>query len=87
MRKDADLSAEIWSEWVARVSESVEVDPAAVDVEAIHRLTRVIATDFVRAMAPVSAYIWGLAVANNPGSDPAHLADAIISAIPEKTLG
>lgn len=85
--RDSDLSQEIWADWVARVSESVGVDPTSVNVAAIHELTRVIAQDFVRPMAPVSAYIWGLAIAANPGADPADLAAAIISAIPEKAVG
>ncbi len=85
--RDSDLSQEIWADWVARVSESVGVDPGSVNVAAIHELTRVIAQDFVRPMAPVSAYIWGLAIAANPGADPADLAAAIVSAIPEKAVG
>ncbi len=84
---DSDLRQETWGAWVARVCESVDVDPASVDIVAIHDLTRVIAQDFVRAMAPVSAYIWGVAIASNPDADPADLAKAIISAIPEKAVG
>lgn len=85
--RDSDLRQETWGAWVSRVCESVDVDPASVDIAAIHDLTRVIAQGFVRAMAPVSAYIWGLAIATNPDADPADLAKAIVSAIPEKAGG
>lgn len=51
-----------WREWIERACASVDVDPDLVDVEAIHGLTKDIAHEAVRAMAPVGAFILGVAV-------------------------
>lgn len=71
-----------WGPWINEVCESVGVDADEVDVAEVHGLTQVVARDFLRPMAPVSAYIWGLARAQHPDADPATLRDAILSALP-----
>ena len=59
-----DLSAgeEQWHAWVTQACQAVGVDPADVDVTAIHGLSRDIAHGVARPMAPVGSYILGLAV-------------------------
>ncbi len=79
-----DLNEAAWRDWIAEVCAAVGVDPEAVSVADIHDLTRAVAHDFVRPMAPVSAYLWGLARAAHPDADPADLRDRIVAAIPSR---
>ena len=51
-----------WQEWMEVTARDLGVDPQLVDIAAIHDLTRVIAHDLDRPMAPVGAYLLGLAV-------------------------
>ena len=60
-----------WGPFVQRACEALGVDPALVDTDAILNLTREVAHAGARPMAPVSAYILGLAVGR--GGDPAYL--------------
>ena len=78
----ADLDSARWRAWVADVCAAMGVDADQVSIDAIHALSGVIARDFVRPMAPVSAFIWGVACARHPGTDPARLREAIAAAIP-----
>lgn len=80
---DLDLVDAAWRPWIEDVCAAVGVDPALVDVHEIHGLTRVIAHEFTRPMAPVSAYVWGLARASHPDADAGALLDGIIAAIPD----
>lgn len=80
---DLEQAEAQWHDWITTVADALGVDADQVSVTAIHELTRVIAHDFERPMAPVSAYIWGLAVASHPDADPAELRDKIIGAIPK----
>ena len=41
-------------------------------------LAGVVSREVVRPMAPVSAFIWGLAVASHPEADPAALRSALL---------
>ncbi len=73
-----------WTGWIAQACAAVGVDPDVVDVSAVHELTRDIAHGFSRPMAPVAAFIWGVALgqgiaapATNPSMDPALLRAAI----------
>lgn len=79
---DLERARADWGPWIGEVCASVGVDAAEVDIEDVHALTQVVARDFLRPMAPVSAYIWGLARAQHPDADPDQLREAILSALP-----
>lgn len=51
-----------WHDWIVAASEAVGVDHSLVDVAMIHALTKDIAHDFARPMAPVGSFILGLAM-------------------------
>jgi len=77
-----DFDGVRWQAWVDDVCAAMGVDASLVSVGAVHGLSGVIARDFVRPMAPVSAFIWGVACARHPEADPARLREAIVAAIP-----
>lgn len=52
-----------WQPWVDAVCASVDVDPSLVDMARVQRLTRAVSRAVARPMAPVSAYLLGLAQA------------------------
>ncbi len=79
-----DLDAFRWRAWVEEVCGAMRVDPSLVDVDDIHRLSGTVARDVVRPMAPVSAFIWGVACTRHPEADPARLREAIVAAIPRE---
>lgn len=62
-----------WEPFVERVCAALEVDPARIDIDEILTLSREIAHTGARAMAPVSAYILGIAVGSNPTASPEYL--------------
>lgn len=67
-----------WHDWVTSTSTLLGIDPAMVDISAIHDLTKVIAHDLDRPLAPVSSFMWGLAIgARGADADPTALKDAI----------
>ena len=70
-----------WQPWVDHVCTAVGVDPAAVDVRAIHDLTGAVAEAYERPMAPVSAHLWGLA--HGAGADPDAVRTALLDAARE----
>ncbi|MCE1178947.1 MAG: DUF6457 domain-containing protein [Micrococcales bacterium] len=70
-----------WHAWVSEVCAELGVDPALVDIELIHRLTKEVAHRGERPMAPVSAYILGMAVGQGGGA-PAALSEQIIARLP-----
>jgi hypothetical protein len=49
-----------WREWVRRVCTDLDVPVSAVDIEAIHELSRDVAHSVGRPLAPVSTFILGL---------------------------
>lgn len=51
-----------WFDWIEEACAAVGVEPESVDVPGVHALTRRIAHGFERPMAPVGAYILGVAV-------------------------
>lgn len=59
---DLDEGEIRWHEWVVRACATVGVDPGAVDIRAIHGLTKRVAHNLDRPLAPVSSYILGVAV-------------------------
>ena len=63
----SDLDQARWQPWIDQACAALEVGSAGVDVAAIHDLTSTIARDFVRPMAPVAAYLWGLAAEGQAG--------------------
>lgn len=81
-----DVDARAWAGWVAHVCAAVGVEPARVDIAAIHSLTGAVAAGFTRPMAPVAAHIWGLAQVAHPDADPDALRDAILAAMPARGL-
>jgi hypothetical protein len=74
---------EEWGQWVARACAALDVDPALVDVTAIHVLTKQIAHRSVRPMAPVGAFIVGVALGQSGGeADPKDLAARLEALLP-----
>lgn len=51
-----------WHDWVERACATVGVDPQNIDIKAIHSLTKRVAHNLDRPLAPVSSYILGVAV-------------------------
>ena len=72
-----------WAPWVEHVADALEIDASGVSPRAIHDLTGEVAARYQRPMAPVSAYLWGLAIAAHPDRDPEDLARIIIESLPE----
>ena len=77
MRAPEDRSQ--WRPFIVKASEAVGVDPALVDEDAILTMTREIAHAGARPMAPVSAFILGIAVGR--GGDPDFLRRVIEDAV------
>ena len=69
-----------WRPFIERACKAVDVDPASVDEDLILELTARIAHDGERPMAPVGAYILGLALGAR-GGDAAELRARIEDAI------
>lgn len=78
----SDLDQARWQPWIDQACAALDVGSAGVDVAAIHDLTSTIARDFVRPMAPVAAYLWGLAVAAHPDVAAEQLRQLIYEAMP-----
>lgn len=74
--------------WIESACAAVGVDPAVVDVDGIHTLTKEVAHKVARPMAPVSSFIWGvalgraLALANGEPVDSDALRDALARIAP-----
>lgn len=62
-----------WHPFVERVCKALELDPTRVDIDAILDMTREIAHAGARPMAPVSAYLLGIAVEQQPDASPEFL--------------
>jgi molybdopterin-guanine dinucleotide biosynthesis protein A len=77
MRAPEDRSQ--WRPFIVKACEAVGVDPALVDEDAILTMTREIAHAGARPMAPVSAFILGIAVGR--GGDPDFLRRVIEDAV------
>ncbi len=59
---DLDAEQERWHDWIEDACAAVGIEPESVDVPGVHTLTKQIAHGFERPMAPVGAYILGVAV-------------------------
>ena len=68
-----------WRPFIDKACETVGIDPSLVDEEAILTMTREIAHAGARPMAPVSAFILGLAVGR--GGDPDYLRRVLEDAV------
>ncbi len=62
-----------WQPFVDRVCAALDLDPERVDLDAILEMTREIAHAGARPMAPVGAYLLGLAVGGRPDASPEYL--------------
>ena len=72
-RKTMETEHAGWGRFVARACAAVDVDPALVDINAVLDMTREVAHAGARPMAPVSAYLLGLAMGRDPDADPERL--------------
>lgn len=77
-RKPVDEAA--WQPWVEQVAASVGMSALHVPIHPIHEMTSAVSHARSRPMAPVAAYIWGLAERLRPEVDPEELRQAIIAA-------
>lgn len=80
---DLERVETLWRPWIGEVAGALGVDPELVDVSFIHSMTQVVAHEFERPMAPVAAYLLGLAVAAHPEKSPDQLRTLIVGALPE----
>lgn len=74
------IDQSLWQPWIDHVCTAVGVDPALVDVGAIHVLSGEVAEVYERPMAPVAAHLWGLARGVRPEASPDTLGAGIIEA-------
>ena len=51
-----------WRQWTEKAARELGLDPSLIDIGRIHDVSRIVAHDFERPLAPVSTYILGLAV-------------------------
>ena len=51
-----------WRRWTDQACAALDVDPAAVDIPTIHDVSRLVAHNVDRPLAPVSTYVMGIAV-------------------------
>lgn len=77
MAKDAQP----WIPFVEHLCRELQVDPGTVDIEGLWRTTADVAREHPRPMAPVAAYILGLAAAQSPDADPAALSSRLLQAV------
>lgn len=70
----APIDQALWQPWIDHVCVAMDVDPALVDVSAIHALTGRVAGTFARPMAPVSAHLYGIALGAGMAPDAARTA-------------
>ncbi len=74
---DLGAAERIWHDWIVDACTAVDVAPESVNVQMIHGLTKRIAHKFERPMAPVGAFILGLALGEHPDADLVQLRAAI----------
>ncbi|MBS1847434.1 MAG: molybdopterin-guanine dinucleotide biosynthesis protein A [Actinobacteria bacterium] len=84
-----DLDSDRWDTWITEACDHLGVDPELVDVPVIHALTKQVAHRYDRPMAPVSAYIVGIALGRaleaTPSADVAALLAGLVDEV-EATL-
>ena len=79
MREPEDRSQ--WRPFIEAACRAVDIDPGVVDEDAVLNLTRVVAHAGARPMAPVTAFVLGLAVGASPEADPDYLRRLIEDAV------
>lgn len=79
MREPEDRSQ--WRPFIDAACRAVDIDPALVDEDAVLTLTREVAHAGARPMAPVTAFVLGLAVGASPATDPEYLRRVIEDAV------
>ena len=73
-------------DWISAACSAV--DPGVVDVDGIHALTKEVAHHVARPMAPVSSFIWGVALcravasAHGQAVDSEALRQALMATVP-----
>ncbi len=70
-----------WDPFVRHLCDALGIDSTNTDVPAILDLTRIVAHSGARPMAPVSAYLLGLAVGSRPGKSAGELRDILLEAV------
>lgn len=73
-----DIDEAPWRPWIEAVGAAVGVATDGVRVTEVHALTQAVASGLARPMAPVSAYLWGMACARHPDVEPAVLRSRIV---------
>lgn len=75
---DLDDTQRRWRDWVEHTCALLGIDADLVDIHAIHALTKTVAHELDRPLAPVSSFMLGLAIGTRGAdADPAALQDAI----------
>ncbi len=72
-RDAMEAEHEGWHQFVRQACEAVDIDPTRVDINAVLDMTREVAHAGARPMAPVSAYLLGLATGLDAEADPERL--------------
>ncbi|WP_374929052.1 DUF6457 domain-containing protein [Kytococcus sedentarius] len=73
---------QLWRDWIAEVCAAFEIDPEVVDVRAVLDLTKDVAHGVDRPMAPVTAFVLGYALAQDPGLTMAEATERVLARIP-----
>lgn len=82
---DLEHPQQQWLDWVTTASAAVGVDPAEVDIEQLHYLSKQVAHRLERPLAPVSTFILGVAVGSRrAGLDPDEALARILSTLPDQ---
>ena len=53
---------EQWTRWVEKACTALDLDPADVDIDLVHELSKNVSHEVTRPLAPVSSYLLGIAV-------------------------
>lgn len=76
-----DLDERAWGDWVVARCAELGLDPGAVDIHEIHDLTREVAHRHARPLAPVAAYLLGMARGRDTAPDPLA---TLLASLPEE---
>jgi len=74
---DPEHDEQRWAEWVETASAALGVNPSAVDIAAIHHLSKEVARRLERPLVPVSAFLLGLAVGGAAEGGPLARGEAL----------
>ena len=79
MAERAPIDQAAWQAWIDHVCAALDIDPGLVDATAVHQLSGEVAARFTRPMAPVGAFLWGMAVGSRSVPD-AEAREAVVAA-------